>query len=354
MPDPAGRSTLDPMTAAPCQDPRGPLFRSAAILTGIGALAVLGARSRRDLRQDRDRLAAFRPAIVDTPFGRVEYAEAGQGPPVLIVHGVLGGYDFGVGIGRTNAPPGHRVISPSRFGFCGSPLPHDPSPAAQADAFAALLDHLAISELPVIAFSAGSSSAVQLALRHPERVSGLVLISPNSPHPEPLPKPPRLLAPILFTQPVFWALRLFARSRLEGMSGIPRGFVPDERERAALRESVDSLFPIGPRARGTIYDGYVGNLDIGSYPFESLAVPTLVIAAMDDTLAPFDDSRAMAARIPGARFVAVPRGGHTLTQLDAGARRAVERFLQAAGDGPAARAPRSPKEVDHTWAPISS
>jgi pimeloyl-ACP methyl ester carboxylesterase len=157
------------------------------------------------------------------------------------------------------------------------------------------------------------------------------LISPNSPHPEPLPKPPRLLAPIIFSQPTFWVMRLLVRSRLERMSGTPAGFVPDEREHAALREIIDGLFPVGPRARGTIYDGYIGNLDIATYPFKSLTVPTLVVAAEDDTLAPYRDSRAMAERIPGARFVSVRRGGHALTQLDAGARRAVADFIGAAG-----------------------
>ena len=309
---------------------------------GVAAtgLALFGiARYRRDLRRDHERLAKFEPSVIDTPFGRVEYAQAGDGPPVMVVHGVFGGFDFGVGVGRVNVPAGYRIISPSRFGFFGSPLPPDPSPAAQADAFAALLDHLEIAELPVVAFSAGSSSAVQLALRHPERVSRLVLISPNSPHPEPLPKPPRLLAPIIFSQPVFWAMRLLARSRLEGMSGTPAGFVPDEREHAALREIVDGLFPVGPRARGTIYDGYIGNLDIATYPFESITVPTLVVAAEDDTLAPYRDSRAMAERIPGAQFVTVRRGGHTLTQLDAGARRAVAEFIGAAGRPVAHKSP---------------
>jgi pimeloyl-ACP methyl ester carboxylesterase len=307
--------------------------------SGLALLAI--ARYRRDLRRDRQRVAGFEPSLIETPFGRVEYAQAGNGPPVLVVHGVFGGFDFGVGVGRANVPAGCRIISPSRFGFFGSPLPPDPSPAAQADAFAALLDHLEIGELAVVAFSAGSSSAVQLALRHPARIARLVLISPNSPHPEPLPKPPRLLAPILFSQPVFWAMRLLARSRLEGMSGTPAGFVPDERERAALREIVDSLFPVGPRARGTIYDGYIGNLDIATYPFESITVPTLVVAAQDDTLAPYADSRAMAERIPGARFVSVRRGGHALTQLDAGARRAVDEFIGAAAGRPVAQKARA-------------
>ena len=311
----------------PAADDSSMLGRALIGLAAAG-LSVFGtARYRRDLRRDRERVAKFEPSVIDTPFGRVEYAQAGEGPPVLVVHGVPGGFDFGVGVGRVNVPAGYRIISPSRFGFFGSPLPPDPSPGAQADAFAALLEHLEIDELPVVAFSAGSSSAVQLALRHPERVSRLVLISPNAPHPEPLPKPPRLLAPIIFSQPVFWAMRLLARSRLEGMSGTPAGFVPDDRERAALREIVDGLLPVGPRARGTIYDSYIGNVDIATYSFESITVPTLVVAAEDDTLAPYKDSRAMAERIPDARFVTVHRGGHTLTQLDAGARRAVADFI---------------------------
>ena len=315
--------------------PGGGPIRVAA--TGLVLVGI--ACYQRDLRRDAERLAKFERSVIDTPFGGVEYAQAGAGPPVMVVHGVLGGFDFGVGVGRVNVPAGHRIISPSRFGFFGSPLPLDPSPAAQADAFAALLDHLEIAQLPVVAFSAGSSSAVQLALRHPERVSRLVLISPNSPHPEPLPKPPRALAPLIFSQPVFWAMRLLARPRLEAMSGTPAGFVPNEREHAALREIVDSLFPIGPRARGTIYDGYIGNLDIATYPFESITVPTLVVAAEDDTLAPYKDSRAMAERIPGARFVTIRRGGHTLTQLDAGARRAIAEFIIAAGRPAAHKSP---------------
>ena len=303
----------------------------ASIGVAAAGLALLGvAGYRRDLRRDRERLAAVERELIDTPCGRLEYARAGEGPPVLVVHGVLGGRDFGVGAGRVNVPAGHRVISPSRFGYLGSPFPPDRSPSAQADAFAALLDHLDIAALCVVAFSAGSTSAVWLALRHPERVLRLVLISPNAPHPRPLPKPPRALAPILFSQPVFWALRLLARSRLEGLSGTPAGFVADERERAALREIVDSLFPVGPRAAGTIYDGYTGNLDIARCPFEEISVPTLVVHAADDALSPYRDARAMTERIPGARLVTVARGGHTLTHLDPTARRAVEQFLRGA------------------------
>jgi pimeloyl-ACP methyl ester carboxylesterase len=53
--------------------------------------------------------------------------------------------------------------------------------AAQADAFVELLDALEIERAAVLGFSAGSTSCVQLALRHPERISHLVLVAANEP-----------------------------------------------------------------------------------------------------------------------------------------------------------------------------
>jgi pimeloyl-ACP methyl ester carboxylesterase len=327
-------SKQDPSRSASTHRRRGLLDLKSATAVVVTAGAVLGAiRYRRDLRRDPSRLAATNRSLIETSFGPVEYAQDGDGRPVLIVHGVLGGCDFGVGVGRASIPPGYRIISPSRFGYLGSPMPADPSPARQADAFAALLDHLELAETTVVGFSAGSSSTVQLALRHPDRVSRLVLIAPNAPHPEPLPKPPRLLAPIIFSQPVFWAMRLLARPRLEHLSGIPRDFTPDEQEQGALNLVIDSLFPIRPRAPGTIYDTYTGNPDIGGCPLERISTPTLVIAAEDDTLAPYADTKAMARRIRGARLVTVPRGGHPLTHLDPLSNAAIAEFLSEPGPG---------------------
>jgi len=90
---------------------------------------------------------------------------------------------------------------------------------------------------------------------------------------------------------------------------------------------MDSFFPVGPRRRGIIFDAYDSNPDIARYPFEELAVPTLVVHARDDPLASYDDTRAMAERIPGARFVTVPRGGHVFMHRDENARVEVQRFL---------------------------
>ena len=75
---------------------------------------------------------------------------------------------------------GFRVIAPSRFGYLRTPIPLDASPAAQADAHAALLSELNISKAIVVGVSAGERSAVELAIRHPNSVAAIVLIVPGT------------------------------------------------------------------------------------------------------------------------------------------------------------------------------
>ena len=58
--------------------------RSVWMLGGPAVLAAAVAKYRRDLRRDHEQLAAFEREVIDTPFGRVEYAQAGEGPPVLV------------------------------------------------------------------------------------------------------------------------------------------------------------------------------------------------------------------------------------------------------------------------------
>jgi hypothetical protein len=48
---------------------------------GVGVLAAVWNRYQRDLRRDYERLHTFGPSVSETRFGRVAYAEAGDGPP---------------------------------------------------------------------------------------------------------------------------------------------------------------------------------------------------------------------------------------------------------------------------------
>jgi pimeloyl-ACP methyl ester carboxylesterase len=278
-------------------------------LATIAGAASAGLAYGRDRRRAVARLSAFDVGAIDGPSGRLEYSTFGDGLPVLLVHGVVGGWD-GAPTWRTFVPLGYRGIAPARFGYLGSALPRNATPALQADAFVALLEALGIARLPVLAFSAGSSSAVQLAIRHPDRVSRLVLAASNAPHPRPLTLPPRSIAPVLFSDPTFWALRRLAPRVLKRIAGFPPRFDWDEQAESEAREIFDSFFPVDRRTPGILFDAFVSNPDIARYPLEDVHVPTLVIHAPDDPLAPYEDAKRMAERIPDARFISVPSGGH--------------------------------------------
>lgn len=127
------------------------------------AALVAYARFRRELGGLSARLEAG-GTIAKTAAGPIEYAETGRGEPMFVIHGAGGGYDQGLFLGR-DIGEGHRVIAPSRFGYLKTLVPDDSSPAAQADAHAALLDYLGIRKCVVAAASAGAPSAIELALR---------------------------------------------------------------------------------------------------------------------------------------------------------------------------------------------
>ena len=148
----------------------------SAAVGGIG-LAVY-ARYRREMREVRAKLERG-GTIAETAAGPIEYAEEGEGDPMLVIHGAGGGYDQGLLIGRDIAEK-YRIIAPSRFGYLRTPVPQDSSPTAQADAHAALLDHLGIDKALVAGASAGAPSAIELALRHRDRVSALILLVPRT------------------------------------------------------------------------------------------------------------------------------------------------------------------------------
>lgn len=148
------------------------------ILAGSLVLATYP-RYRAEMRDTRAEIAAG-SRIVPTSAGPIEYAETGNGPPVLIAHGNGGGYDQGLVAGRMFIGQGYRLIAPSRFGYLRTPLPEDGSATAQADAYAALLDALGIEQVAIAAVSDGGPSAMQFALRHPDRITVLIIMSAKS------------------------------------------------------------------------------------------------------------------------------------------------------------------------------
>ena len=281
----------------------------AGLATGV-AIPAYGVyrRYRRDMNAARARLAAVDRHVISTRWGGVEYAERGYGDPVLVVHGIF--HNCVGGLLSVRDFPDRRFIAPSRFGYLGSSMPVDPTPEHQADALAALLDALDIDQVDVIGESAGATSALQLALRHPERVKHLAVLVGNLPgSPTAVVQPSA--AKLFNRQLPLWVLRTFAPSMMVGLvAGLPKGFAMSREDARFVTEFIDSLFPVSPE--GVDFDAFVSNAAVNDYNLEGISVPTLIVHTKDDQVASHDASQRAAQRIPGARFVSLESGGHLM------------------------------------------
>jgi pimeloyl-ACP methyl ester carboxylesterase len=311
----------------------------ASFVAALGAGVAIPAfavflRYRRDLNAARARLAAVERHVISTQWGAVEYAERGSGDPVLVVHGI---YHHCVGglLSVRDLFPDRRVIAPSRFGYLGSSMPPNATPAAQADAFAALLDALDIGRIDVIGLSAGATSALQLALRHPEMVKHLVVLVGNLPG-----SPTAVVQPSsakrVNRQLVMWALKTFAPLTMARLvAAVPKGFAMTSEDARFVNEFIDSLFPMRPE--GFNFDLYVSNADVNDYNLQAISVPTLIVHTKDDQLASHDASKRAAERIPGARFVSLESGGHLMLGQTKIVRNELADFFRERGDHRAER-----------------
>ena len=291
-------------------------------------------RYRRDTGAVRRRLAALDRRTVDTQFGKVEYIDRGEGPVVLVIHGITQGADGGLReLAADLIPPGHRVIVPSRFGYLGSEMPRDATPQMQADAYAALLDAIDIEKVLVLAGSAGSTSALHFAIRHHERTRALLLVSANVPGPHQAKgMPPRGVFRVIFgSDPVIWALITYVPSlmaRLSQVLRVPDGVRTTEEDEVKVRRAMECVLLGKQRVTGELFDAYVSNPDINRIELSDVPVPTMIVHARDDNGPPYQEAVAMAKRIPCARLVTVDHGGHLMLGSHPAATLEIEAFLE--------------------------
>ncbi|MDJ0751875.1 MAG: alpha/beta hydrolase [Ardenticatenaceae bacterium] len=307
----------------------GRLLTGALVLGGSALLVRVYNRFGQDLQAAEERLQSAGSPVLDTACGPIEYATAGQGVPVLVAHGIFGGFDQGLVIARGNIGEDFRIIAPSRFGYLNSPLPADASPAGQAAAYASLLDELGIERAAVVGTSAGGTSAIQFALRYPDRCAALVLFASNLPGEVEAVLPPEAAARTLFRSDfIFWLLTTYFRSNMKSIMGVPKGFELTAEFEAEVADVMETILPVNPRADGALFDMFVSNPEINSgYPLEKISVPTMIINAVDDPLALYENAQAAAARIPEARLVTIADGGHMMLGHEKRIRTEVASFL---------------------------
>lgn len=112
---------------------------------------------------------------------RLEGEQSGEGRPVVLLHGLTATRRYVVMGSRLLERSGHRVIAYDARGHGRS------APAPERDAYTyahladdllGVLDELGLGRAVLAGASMGAHTALRLALEHPERVAGLVLVTP--------------------------------------------------------------------------------------------------------------------------------------------------------------------------------
>ena len=248
---------------------------------------------------------------------------------MLIVHGAGGGYDQGEYFAKIIGG-NYRWIAPSRFGFLGSPVPNGANSSLQADAYACLLDALGIDRVGVVGVSMGGPSSLLFALRYPQRTKSLVMISAAS---HAIPPRPAILATIFnvfLNDFVFWMMVHLSPQVLLAVLGVPVDVQRQlsSEETARLHAFLESIVPMGARRNGQLLEQHMSEYDAGQ--IRNIQAPTLVLHAQDDTLVSFEQAEFSARNIPGARSVAMEKGGHLalMMNVNAPAREKLLTFLE--------------------------
>jgi len=289
------------------------------------------------------RQAISHSQLAQTRLGPIEYADAGDGTPVLSIHGAGGGFDQGLSFSADLLGSGYRVIAPSRFGYLRTPVPADASPATQAEAHIAVLDALHIDKAIVVGVSAGARSAIELAVRHPDRVLALILVVPGTYAPD--------IPPIETTRSAdfplvlwllqagadfgWWVMEHLAPSSLVRFVGVPPDLLASlpASDREAVYSLIRSVEPLSARYAGITVDS---SPDLNPLPLERITAPTFIVTARDDLFATLKPAEYAAARIVGAKLVVYDTGGHILVGHGAELKRLVHEFLARVATGTAA------------------
>ena len=262
----------------------------------------------------------------------ISYLEAGEGPVLLLIHGIAGN----CGNWREVVEPlarHHTAIAPDLPGHGASaPGGGDYSIGALAAGLRDLLLALGHERATIVGHSLGGGVAMQLAYQFPEMVERLVLVSSGGLGPE---VSPVLRAAALPGADLFISATAGVGQRLGGALGrglsaiglrpsadvaeVARGYgsLSDAERRAAFLATLRAVVGVGGQ-----------RVDASDRLYLAEAVPVLIVWGARDSIIPVHHGEDAHRAIPGSRLEVFEGIGH-LPQLESPGRfiAALERFL---------------------------
>lgn len=299
----------------------------ASILFLLACVALIGFRLAAAMRETATaaELAPGTGRLAPTQLGGVFIQEAGppQGLAVVFTHGTAAWSELWRETMNVLAQNGYHAIAVDLppFGFSERGLNNAFTRADQAERLKGVLDGLKVDRAVIVGQSFGSGPAVEMAMRYPDRVQGLVLLDPALGLPEPGEKtaadPPGWLTAILGVGPLRNAIvaititnRLMTRTLLARLMA--------KRERAT--DSVVSVLQTPMRLKNSTEDfgawlQYFVAPDRDARSMEpenyrKIAMPVSLIWGDKDEITPLQQGQRLKGLIPGSTLTIIEGSGH--------------------------------------------
>ena len=271
-------------------------------------------------------MPARRIGALDLPDCRIHYEVTGEGPAIVFAHG-LGGNQLSWWQQVAHFSPRFTCVTFAHRGFApSSRLAEGPDPTKYAEDLAALIEHLKLTDVRLVAQSMGGWTSVEYALRRTGKLKALVLSATTG-----------TIDPQRFREP--------ERSKLAEWLDKSERVIADYRRRG-IHVAAGARMAAEQPALHLLYrhiDDMNAHLDkeairrrlmsLRTRAPEELAAagcPVLLIAGDEDVVMPPFAGDAIAAAVPGARSAHIADAGHSgYFQRAAKFNRLVAEFLQA-------------------------
>ena len=229
---------------------------------------------------------------------RTVYLAAGQGEPLVLLHGASSsGISWYPVIGPLASR--YRVWAPDMVGHGESDRPDGAYDRPFYSAWlAACLDAVGLNSAHVVGHSLGGAVALQFALEHPERVRRLVLVDAAA------------LGRGIPVRVALAFLRVALFPSPQAGQQVARLAVHDPQKLDPFFEEYSSRMRAMPRPGPAFWRGARTVAVVATEELQQVKPPTLIIWGREDLLLPVSHGERAAQAIPNARLHVIPEAGH--------------------------------------------
>lgn len=281
-------------------------------------LVSYGYGKRRVHRAER----TYRPAgrFVSVQGVKLHYTEAGEGRPVVFLHGgVLDGRDFDEAL-KLCAAGGRRALAFDRPGYGHSERPRGPrlTPMKQAELIHEALKELGIERPVIVGHSWSGLLALAYALRYPEDTAGIVTLGGGM-YKEGYPAGRWDPVSVLAVLPVLGDLALHALlaalGPLAARGMLKATFAPEPVPQAYLRRALALwLRPSQFKANREDVLAFVPAAEALSPRYAEIRVPTVIVVGENDPFSTKEHSFRLHRELAGSRLMVLPDAAHMIPQ----------------------------------------